>query len=333
MFKAIWLEKDDAGFRAALRSVDEAGLPEGDVRVAVEYSTLNFKDGLAITNRSPVVRSWPMIAGIDGAGTVLESSHPAWRSGDRVILNGWGVGETRWGCLAERASLKGDWLVRLPDAFTARQAMAIGTAGYTAMLCVLALERHGTKPGDGEVLVTGATGGVGSVAVALLARLGHRVAAATGRSAEAGYLKQLGASAVIDRAELAAPGKPLQKERWTAAIDAVGSHTLVNALAQTRYGGVVAACGLAQGPDLPGTVLPFILRGVTLAGIDSVMAPIARRREAWDRLARDLDVKVLDVIGVEVPLEAAIAKAEALMSGQVRGRIVVSISGSTAPAA
>jgi acrylyl-CoA reductase (NADPH) len=259
---------------------------------------------------------------------VLESSHAAWKAGDRVVHNGWGVGETRWGCLAERASLKGDWLVRLPEAFTTRQAMAIGTAGYTAMLCVLALERHGTKPGDGEVLVTGATGGVGSIAVALLARLGHRVIAATGRSSEADYLKQLGAAAVIDRAELAAPGKPLQKERWAAAIDAVGSHTLVNVLAQTRYGGVVAACGLAQGHDLPGTVMPFILRGVTLAGIDSVMAPIARRREAWDRLARDLDPRALELISVDVPLEGAIAKAEALMSGQVRGRIVVSISGS-----
>jgi acrylyl-CoA reductase (NADPH) len=328
MFKAIWLEKDHAGFRAALRSVDEEGLPEGNVLVAVEHSTLNFKDGLAITNRSPIVRSWPMIAGIDGAGTVLESSHASWKAGDRVVHNGWGVGETRWGCLAERASLKGDWLVRLPAAFTTRQAMAIGTAGYTAMLCVLALERHGTKPGDGEVLVTGATGGVGSIAIALLARLGHRVTAATGRSSEADYLKQLGAAGVIDRADLAAPGKPLQKERWAAAIDAVGSHTLVNVLAQTRYGGVVAACGLAQGHDLPGTVMPFILRGVTLAGIDSVMAPIARRREAWDRLAHDLDARALDLISVDVPLEDAIAKAEALMSGQVRGRIVVSISGS-----
>jgi len=328
MFKAIWLEKDDAGFRAALRLVDEALLPEGDVLVAVEHSTLNFKDGLAITNRSPVVRSWPMIAGIDGAGTVLESSHAAWKAGDRVVHNGWGVGETRWGCLAERASLKGDWLVRLPATFTTRQAMAIGTAGYTAMLCVLALERHGAKPGDGEVLVTGATGGVGSIAVALLARGGHRVIAATGRSSEADYLKQLGAAGVIDRAELAAPGKPLQKERWAAAIDAVGSHTLVNVLAQTRYGGVVAACGLAQGHDLPGTVMPFILRGVTLSGIDSVMAPIARRREAWDRLATDLDARALDLISIDVPLEDAIAKAEALMSGQVRGRIVVSISGS-----
>ena len=276
MFKALLLEKDESGFRAGIREVDEASLPEGDVLIAVEHSTLNFKDGLAITNRGPVVRHWPMVAGIDAAGRVLESSHPQWKPGDRVIHNGWGVGETRWGCLAQKARLKGDWLVRLPSAFTTRQAMAIGTAGYTAMLCVLVLERHGVQPGDGEVLVTGATGGVGSVAVALLSRLGHRVVAATGKAAEADYLKTLGAAAIIDRAELSAPGKALQKERWTAVVDAVGSHTLVNACAQTRWGGVVAACGLAQGADLPGTVMPFILRSVTLAGVDSVMAPLPR---------------------------------------------------------
>ncbi|MEO8525468.1 MAG: MDR family oxidoreductase [Caldimonas sp.] len=325
MFNAVLLEKDDAGFRASVRQVDEASLPEGDVRVAIAHSTLNFKDGLAITNRSPVVRLWPMVAGIDGAGTVLESGHADWAPGDRFIHDGWGVGETRWGCLAERASLKGDWLVRLPAAFTTRQAMAIGTAGYTAMLCVLAMERHGVRAGDGDVLVTGATGGVGSVAVALLARLGHRVTAATGKADQTDYLRQLGAIDVIDRAELAAPGKPLQKERWAAVVDAVGSHTLVNALAQTRYGGVVAACGLAQGLDLPGTVMPFILRGVTLAGIDSVMAPIALRRQAWQRLATDLDAKTLELITEEVPLERAIEKAEALMAGRVRGRVVVTI--------
>ncbi|MFN8935737.1 MAG: MDR family oxidoreductase, partial [Pseudomonadota bacterium] len=280
MFEALLLEKDDAGFRAGLATLDESRLPAGDVLVRNEYSTLNYKDGLALTQRAPVVRTWPMVPGIDGAGTVLESSHPDWRPGDRFVLNGWGVGETHWGCLAQRARLKGDWLVRLPEAFTPRQAMAIGTAGYTAMLCVLALERHGLAPGAGEVLVTGATGGVGSVAVALLARLGHRVVAATGKPQEAAYLEQLGAAQVIDRAELAAPGKPLQKERWAAVVDAVGSHTLVNALAQTRYGGVVAACGLAQGHELPGTVRPFILRGVTLAGIDSVMAPHALREQA-----------------------------------------------------
>ncbi len=325
MFKALLLEKDDAGFRAGIRELDEAALPEGDVLVAVAHSTLNYKDGLAITNRGPVVRKWPMVAGIDGAGRVLESSHPQWKAGDAFILNGWGVGETHWGCLAQKARLKGDWLVPLPAAFTTRQAMAIGTAGYTAMLCVLALERHGLQPGDGEVLVTGATGGVGSVATALLAKLGHRVIAATGKAAEADYLRSLGAADVIDRAELAAPGKPLQKERWAAVVDAVGSHTLANACAQTRYGGVVAACGLAQGADLPATVMPFILRGVTLAGVDSVMAPLALRRQAWDRLARDLDPQRLETITTEVPLTQAIERAQDLMAGKLRGRVVVSI--------
>ena len=325
MFNALLLEKSEAGFTARVQSVDEARLPEGDVLVQIQHSTLNYKDGLAITNTGPVVRSWPMVAGIDGAGTVLESSHPAWRAGDRVVHNGWGVGETRWGCLAERARLNGDGLVALPAAFSTLQAMAIGTAGYTAMLCVLALERHGVKPGDGEVLVTGATGGVGSVATALLAKLGYRVTAATGKPAEAGYLTELGASAVIDRAELNAPGKPVQKERWAAVVDAVGSHTLANALAQTRYGGVVAACGLAQGADLPGTVLPFILRGVTLAGIDSVMAPLAVRRHAWERLATDLNPAALAAMTEVVPLSEAVAKAHALMAGQVRGRVVISV--------
>ena len=325
MFRALMLEKDDAGFRASVRMVDEAGLPEGDVLARIEYSTLNYKDGLAITNRSPVVRSWPMVAGIDGAGTVIESTHVRWHPGDRFVHNGWGLGETRWGCLAEQARLKGDWLVRLPDGLTTRQAMAIGTAGYTAMLCVLALERHGVTAGDGSVLVTGATGGVGSVAVALLAALGHRVVAATGKASEGDYLRQLGAIEVIDRAELAAPGKPLQKERWSAAVDAVGSHTLVNVLAQTRYGGVVAACGLAQGLDLPGTVMPFILRGVTLAGIDSVMAPLPLREQAWNRLARDLDPARLELMVNEIALDEAPAQAAALMSGQLRGRVVVRI--------
>ena len=325
MFKAVLLEKPESGFQAAVKPVDDAGLPAGDVLLRVEHSTLNYKDGLAITNTGPVVRSWPMVAGIDGAGTVLESRHPAWKPGDRVIHNGWGVGETRWGCLAERASLQGDGLVALPAAFSTAQAMAIGTAGYTAMLCVLALERHGVTPTDGDVLVTGATGGVGSVAVALLGKLGYRVTAATGKHGESAYLTALGASAVIDRNELSAAGKPLQKERWAAVIDAVGSHTLVNALAQTRYGGVVAACGLAQGADLPATVMPFILRGVTLAGVDSVMAPIALRRSAWERLASDLDPAKLAAITEEVPLESAIAKAGELMQGKVRGRIVVRI--------
>jgi acrylyl-CoA reductase (NADPH) len=326
MFRALVLHKDEAGFRAGLETLDEARLAplgEGDVRIAVEYSTLNYKDGLALTNKGPVVRTWPMVPGIDGAGSVLESRHPRWQPGDRVVHNGWGVGEIRWGCLAERAVLAGAGLVRLPAAFTAKQAMAIGTAGYTAMLCVLALEQHGLKAGEGEVLVTGATGGVGSVAVALLGRLGHRVVAATGKASEADYLRSLGAAEVIDRAALSAPGKPLQKERWAAVVDAVGSHTLANALAQTRYGGVVAACGLAQGMDLPASVAPFILRGVTLAGIDSVIAPLARRELAWQRLAQDLDLGLLERITEEIRLDAAVARAQDLMAGQVRGRLVV----------
>ena len=286
MFKALQLSKSDT-FNAQVVDLDEAALPEGDVTVAIEYSTLNYKDGLAITNKSPVVRNWPMVAGIDGAGTVTASSHPLWKPGDKVVHNGWGVGETQWGCLAQVARLRGDWLVRLPGAFTTRQAMAIGTAGYTAMLCVLALEDHGVVSSGGEVLVTGATGGVGSVAVALLGKLGYNVVAATGKKDEEAYLKKLGATSVIERGSLSAPGKPFQKERWAAVVDAVGSHTLANALAQTRYGGVVAACGLAQGMDLPTSVMPFILRGVTLAGIDSVMAPLPRRQRAWERLARD----------------------------------------------
>ncbi|WP_418320549.1 MDR family oxidoreductase [Piscinibacter sakaiensis] len=325
MFKALLLNKTSDGFSAAMGELDDSALPDGDVLVGIAHSTLNYKDGLAITNKGPVVRSWPMVPGIDGAGTVLESSHPDWKAGDKVIHNGWGVGETRFGCLAERARLKGEWLVKLPSAFSTAQAMAIGTAGYTAMLCVLALERHGVQPGDGEILVTGATGGVGSVATALLAKLGHRVTASTGKAAEADYLKSLGASSVIDRQELANPGKPLQKERWTAVVDAVGSHTLVNALAQTRYGGVVAACGLAQNADLPGTVMPFILRGVTLAGIDSVMAPLAVRQQAWQRLAGDLGADTLATVADEIGLDEVIGAAADLMAGKVRGRKVVRI--------
>lgn len=326
MFKALLLEKDEAGFRAAIRELDESSLPEGDVRLQVSHSTLNYKDALALTDKGPVVRTWPMVAGIDGVGTVIESRHPAWKPGDLAVINGWGVGEIHWGCLAQLASLKGDWLVPLPDAFTPPQAMAIGTAGYTAMLCVLALERQGVAPGAGDVLVTGATGGVGSVATAVLSKLGHRVVAATGKSAEATYLRQLGAAAVIDRAELAAPGRPFQKERWAAVVDAVGSHTLANALAQTRYGGVVAACGLAQGSDLATSVLPFILRGVTLAGVDSVMAPQPLRRLAWRRLASDLDPARLDMITQEIVLDQAVEKARELIEGKVRGRIVVRIA-------
>ena len=325
MFKSLQLSKSDQGFSTAIVNIDESQLPAGDVLAQVDYSTLNYKDGLAITNTGPVVRSWPMVAGIDGAGTVLESTHANWKAGDRFVHNGWGLGETRWGLMSERARLQGDWLVKLPVAFTTRQAMSIGTAGYTAMLCVMALERNGITSSSGEVLVTGATGGVGSVAVALLGKLGYNVVAATGKANEESYLKQLGASSVIDRASLSAPGKPLQKERWAAVIDAVGSHTLANACAQTRYGGVVAACGLAQGADFPATVMPFILRSVTLAGIDSVMAPLARRQQAWDRLALDLDPAKLEAMVEEVPLERAVEKAAALMAGQVRGRIVVKI--------
>jgi acrylyl-CoA reductase (NADPH) len=325
MFDALLLEKTDAGVVAGVQSLDEARLPEGDVLVRIMHSTLNYKDALAITNKGPVVRTWPMVAGIDGAGEVLESTHPEWRVGDRVIHNGWGAGETRWGCMAGKARLSGSGLVRVPGSMTTRQAMAIGTAGYTAMLCVLALERHGVAPGAGDVLVTGATGGVGSVATAVLAKLGHAVTCATGKAGEAEYLKRLGARAVIDRAELAAPSKPLQKERWAAVVDAVGSTTLVNALAQTRYGGLVAACGLAGGGDLPGTVMPFILRAVTLAGVDSVMAPIALRREAWSRLARDLEPAALESMVQEVGLSDAVDKAQELMAGRVRGRIVVTV--------
>ncbi|MGA1325521.1 MAG: MDR family oxidoreductase [Rubrivivax sp.] len=328
MFKGVLLHKDEAGFRAEVTEIDEGRLPvvdAGSVLVRPEWSTLNYKDALALTNRSPVVRLWPMVPGIDGAGTVLASDHAGWAPGDRFVLNGWGVGETHWGCLAQRARLRGDWLVPLPAAFTPRQAMAIGTAGYTAMLCVMALERHGVQPADGEVLVTGATGGVGSVAVALLSRLGYRVTAATGKPQEADYLRALGAVGVIDRAELAAPGRPLQKERWAAVVDAVGSHTLANACAQVRYGGAVAACGLAQGADLPATVMPFILRGVALLGVDSVMAPKALRVQAWDRLARDLDPALLERMVEEIGLPQVLEGAQRLMAGQVRGRLLVRI--------
>ena len=322
MFRALILNKEPE-FSAGVQSLDSQQLPAADVHVQVAYSTLNYKDGLAITNKSPVVRQWPMVAGIDGAGTVISSTHAHWAAGDRFVHNGWGVGETHWGCLSEQARLKGDWLVKLPSAFTPRQAMAIGTAGYTAMLCVMALEQQGVSPTQGEVLVTGATGGVGSVAVALLSKLGYQVVAATGKPQEQAYLKSLGAHSLIDRAELSAAGKPFQKERWAGVVDAVGSHTLANALAQTRYGGAVAACGLAQGMDLPTTVMPFILRNVRLIGVDSVMAPLALRQQAWDRLARDLDPAKLESMIEEITLDQVVDKAHALMAGQVRGRIVV----------
>jgi acrylyl-CoA reductase (NADPH) len=325
MFKALQLSKQGDVFSASLVQVDPDGLPPGDVQVQVQYSTLNYKDALAITNSASVVRLWPMVAGIDGAGVVLSSEHGDWQPGDHFIHNGWGLGETRWGMLAERASVQGQWMVKLPAGLNCRQAMAIGTAGYTAMLCVMALQEHGLHPGDGEVLVTGATGGVGSTAVALLASLGYTVVAATGKVDEQTYLKNLGAASVIDRASLALPGKPLQKERWAGVVDAVGSHTLANACAQTRYGGAVAACGLAQGADFPATVMPFILRGVRLLGVDSVMAPIERRRRAWQRLARELDPTKLESMVTEISLEQAVEYAQALMQGKVRGRIVVKI--------
>jgi acrylyl-CoA reductase (NADPH) len=326
MFSAVLINKTEAGQTVGVQQLDEAQLPEGDVTVEVDYSTLNYKEGLAITGKSPVVRKFPMVPGIDLAGTVKQSSHAEWQPGDRVVLNGWGVGETHWGGLAQKARLKGDWLVPLPGAFTPKQAMAIGTAGYTAALCVDALLAHGVKPEQGEVLVTGATGGVGSVAIALLAKAGFKVAAATGKASEAEYLKQLGAATVVDRNELAAAGKPLQKERWAGVVDAVGSHTLANACAQTRYGGAVAACGLAGGMDFPASVAPFILRGVALLGIDSVMAPKAKRLTAWSRLARDLDPALLEVIAREVSLAESINAAAELIAGKVRGRIVVNVN-------
>jgi acrylyl-CoA reductase (NADPH) len=326
MFKAVLIEKDEAGYRAGVTELDDAALPEGDVTVRVHYSTLNYKDGLAITGKGPVVRKFPMVPGIDLAGTVEASRHPGIAVGDVVVLNGWGVGEGHWGGLAQRARLKGDWLVPLPAAFTPRQAMAVGTAGYTAMLCVMALERHGVTPAQGEVLVTGANGGVGSVAIALLAKLGYAVVASTGRPQEAEYLQALGAAEIIDRAQLSAPGKPLAKERWAGAVDTVGSHTLANVCASTKYRGTVAACGLAQGMDFPSSVAPFILRGVTLAGVDSVMAPRAERLEAWRRLAQDLDVTKLELMTHEISLGDVVATATALLEGTVRGRVIVDVN-------
>ncbi len=325
-FDAFVLTRDDDRKQSlAWTSFDEADLMDGDVTVAVSHSTVNYKDGLALTGSSPVVRRWPMIPGIDFAGTVTESTHEGIAAGDAVVLNGWGVGETHLGGYAHRARVPGEWLVPLPSAFTAAQSMAIGTAGYTAALCVQALERHGVTPEDGPVLVTGATGGVGSVAVALLATAGYEVVASTGKADEAGYLKGLGAADILDRAELSEPGRPMGKERWGAAVDSVGSHTLANVLAGTRYGGTVAACGLAQGMDLPGSVAPFILRGVTLAGVDSVMAPRPVRLDAWERLARDLAPATLDAITETRPLADAPALAEDILAGRIRGRVVLEV--------
>ena len=325
MFKAIYLTREAGQFQARVAELDDSALPEGDVTLRVEYSTVNYKDALAIADKAPVVRKWPMVAGIDGAGVVEASAHPAWKAGDRVILNGWGVGETHWGCLAQRARLKGDWLVRLPEALTTRQAMAIGTAGYTAMLCALALAKQGVGREQGDILVTGATGGVGSIAVSILSGWGYRVVASTGKAAEADWLRSLGAADVIDRGELAQAGKPLQKERWAGVVDAVGSQTLANACAQAKYRGVVAACGLAQGMDFPASVAPFILRGVRLIGIDSVMAPRAEREEAWARLASDLDRGKLDAITAVVGLAQAIERAPDILAGRVRGRLAVDV--------
>jgi acrylyl-CoA reductase (NADPH) len=326
MFKGILIEKDDTGYRASVKSIDEADLPEGDVTVKVSHSTLNYKDGLAITGRGPVVRKFPLVPGIDLVGTVEESSNPGFKVGDKVVLNGWGVGESHWGGLAQKARLKGDWLVPLPEAFTPQQAMAIGTAGYTAMLCVMALERHGVTPDKGEILVTGAAGGVGSVAVAILSKLGYTVVGVTGRPEERDYIMGLGASDVLERSAFSTPGKPLGRERWAGAVDVVGSHTLANVCATTRYGGVVTACGLAGGMDLPASVAPFILRGVTLAGVDSVMAPRALRLQAWQRLSVDLDLTKLGQIAEEIGLSEVIGMATKLLDGQVRGRVIVDVN-------
>jgi acrylyl-CoA reductase (NADPH) len=324
-FKAIRIDKAEKGTTAALTQFDEAELMDGDVTVRVEWSTVNYKDGLAVTGKAPVVRRFPMIAGIDFAGTVEQSSHPQWKAGDKVVSTGWGLGETHLGAYAQKARVKGDWLVRLPDGLSAREAMAIGTAGFTAMLAILALEKHGVTPKSGPVVVTGAAGGVGSVATAVLGKLGYHVIASTGRMSEAPYLKGLGAAEVIDRNELSAAPKPLAKERWAGGVDSVGSTTLANLLSMAKYGGAIAACGLAAGMDLPSSVAPFILRGVCLLGIDSVMCPLEPRKAAWERLARDLDREKLSEITHEISLDQVIATAPTILSGQVRGRIVVKI--------
>ena len=324
-FKAIRIDKAEKGTTVALTQFDEAELMEGDVTVAVEWSTLNYKDGLAVTGKAPVVRRFPMIAGIDFAGIVEQSSHPQWKAGDKVVCTGWGMGETHLGAYAEKARVKGDWLVALPQSLSARDAMAIGTAGFTAMLSVLALEKHGLSPKSGPVVVTGAAGGVGSVATAVLSKLGYHVIASTGRASEADYLKEIGAAEVIDRNELSAPGKPLAKERWAGGVDSVGSTTLANLLSMTKYGGAIAACGLAAGMDLPSSVAPFILRGVCLLGIDSVMCPLPPRKAAWQRLASDLDRTKLSEITHEISLDQVSEWGAKILAGQVRGRIVVKI--------
>jgi acrylyl-CoA reductase (NADPH) len=337
-FNAIVVNKTDTAYSAAVQKMTIQELPRlpeaadtaegvrGNVLVKIDYATINYKDGLAITGKSPIIRKFPAIPGIDFAGTVEDSSHPDWKKGDAVILNGWGVGETHWGGLAQYARVNGDWLIARPKQFSSRQAMAIGTAGYTAMLCIMAIEKHGVTPAQGEVLVTGAAGGVGSIAVAVLAKMGFTVVASTGRPAEAAYLKQLGAAAVMDRTELSAPGKPLAKERWAAVVDSVGSHTLANACAATKSEGAVAACGLAQGMDFPATVAPFILRGITLYGINSVTAPKARREAAWSALVQRLDPHLLDAMTQEISLAEAIPAAQEILAGHIRGRLVVDVN-------
>ncbi len=327
-FQAVLISRDeDKKQSVEWTELSEDDLMEGDVTVAVEATTVNYKDGLAITGKAPVVRRFPLVPGIDFAGTVTKSTHDGWKEGDKVILNGWGVGETHYGAYAGRARVNGDWLVPLPDGMTPKDAMAVGTAGYTAMLCVMALERHGITPERGPVVVTGAAGGVGSVAIALLAGQGHHVIASTGRASEADYLKELGAAEIIDREELSGPARPLGKERWAGGVDAVGSHTLANVLSMTSYGGAVAACGLAQGMDLPASVAPFILRGVSLLGVDSVMAPKELRMEAWQRIAKELDHKKLGAIASVVPFSDVISAATDIIEGRVRGRVVVEMPG------
>jgi acrylyl-CoA reductase (NADPH) len=326
MFKALLLEKDNDQTRASIQSLDESSLTDGDVLVRIEYSTLNYKDGLAITGKSPVVRKFPMVPGIDFAGVVEESAHQAFKAGDRVVLNGWGAGETHWGGLAQMARIPGDELIALPAPLTTRQAMAVGTAGYTAMLCVEALERHGVRASDGDVLVTGANGGVGSFAIAILAKRGYRVVASTGRSSEEARLRALGAAEIIDRAALAEPGKPLAKERWAAAVDCVGSHTLANICSSLRYGGAVAACGLAQGMDLPASVAPFILRSVALLGVDSVYVPRERRIEAWNKIAAELAGGTIEGVATEIGLDEVVDVATRILNGEVKGRVIVDVN-------
>jgi acrylyl-CoA reductase (NADPH) len=326
MFKSIVIDKDDNGYRSAVQECDDAMLPDGDITVRVLYSTLNYKDALAITGKGPIVRKFPMVPGVDFVGVVEQSDHVRYRAGDQVVLNGWGVGESHWGGLSQKARVKGDWLVPLPSAIKPQQAMQIGTAGYTAMLCVMALESHGVTPDKGPIVVTGAAGGVGSIAIVLLAKLGYHVCGVTGRAQEADFLKGLGAAEVLPRDEFTAPGKPLTKERWAGAVDVVGSHVLANICAGMRYGGVVTACGLAGGIDFPATVAPFILRGVSLVGIDSVMSPIEKRIEAWQRLARDLDLAKLDALSEQISLTQALSVAPQLLEGKVRGRVVVDVN-------